>query len=116
MTNFFVIPVTSRNVAMKEITGYVRLLQGCLKAQTAYLESLETSDMFTGTESDGKSLRPSDSTEAKKLTASITALNGLHGKLYGDLPFAKREIAWGKLDAKDMDEIFVLFRKIMIPL
>ena len=28
----------------------------------------------------------------------------------------RREMAWGKLDAKDLDEIFTLFRSILIPL
>jgi hypothetical protein len=32
------------------------------------------------------------------------------------MSFAKREMAWGKLDAKDIDEIFTLFRNILIPL
>lgn len=59
---------------------------------------------------------PAETTEAKALKGSIATLTGLHGKLHGDMPFAKREFAWGKLDAKDIDEIFTLFRGIIIPL
>lgn len=101
---------------MKETAGYLKLVQGCLKAQTAYLASLETSDIFTSEGVDGRCKKPSGTPEAKKLSASMNALNGLHGKLYGDLPFAKREVAWGKLDAKDLDQIFMFFRKILIPM
>ena len=54
--------------------------------------------------------------EAKALKGAISGLVALHGKLHGDIPFGKREIAWGKLDAKDLDEIFKLFRSILIPL
>ncbi len=59
---------------------------------------------------------PAQNPQAKALKASLTALTGLHGKLHGDIPFAKREIVFGKLDAKDIDEIFTLFRGILIPL
>jgi hypothetical protein len=54
--------------------------------------------------------------EAKALKGAIAGLTALHGKLHGDMPFGKRETAWGKLDAKDLDEIFTLFRNILIPL
>ena len=32
------------------------------------------------------------------------------------MSFGKREVAWGKIDAKDMDELFNLFRSTLIPL
>ncbi len=112
------------------------MIQGTLKAQTAYLQSLETSDMFAPTNDDsdentakkiGNKLKnkkdsqkkishPAQNAEAKTLKESITALRELHGKMYGDLSFAKREIAWGKLRATDIDELFLLFRGIMVPL
>lgn len=60
--------------------------------------------------------RPVETAEAKALKGAIESLTGLHGKLHGDMAFAKRECAWGKLDAKDMDQIFTLFRDITIPL
>jgi hypothetical protein len=66
---------------------------------------------------DGKSASgPAESSQAKALKGAIAGLRALHGKLHGDMPFGKRETAWGKLDAKDLDEIFKLFRNILIPL
>ncbi|TVY78574.1 Uncharacterized protein LSUE1_G003688 [Lachnellula suecica] len=127
--NLLVIPVTSRKAVFGEITGYLGLVRGTLKAQSAYLQSLETSDMFAGatedeskTEDDGKKHKkkdkahPAQTPQAAALKGAIAGLKGLHGKLYGDLPFAKRETAWGKLGAKDIDEIFVLLRGVLIPL
>ncbi|KAM0126869.1 hypothetical protein ACHAP3_009077 [Botrytis cinerea] len=130
--NVFVIPVSCRLVVFKGQAGYIQLLRGVLKAQTTYLQSLEESDMFAdsgaengdnpGDPSDGSnkssagSSHPALSPEAKALKGAIDALRGLHGKLYGDMPFGKREVAWGKLGAKDIDKIFNLFRNIMIPL
>jgi hypothetical protein len=39
----------------------------------------------------------------------------LAGKLNTDLPFAKRDIAWGKLDAKALSELLKLFRNVYVP-
>jgi hypothetical protein len=126
--NLFVIPVSCRTVVFKEQAGYIQALRGLLKAQTAYLQSLEESDMFAGpppsdsdTEgtssvSDEASPGPAQSPQAKALMGAVAGLRGLHGKLYGDMAFAKREVAWGKLCAKDIDTIFGLFRGVMIPL
>jgi hypothetical protein len=129
--SLFIIPVSSRTVVFKEQSGYIQLIRGTLKAQTAYLQSLETSDMFApaeaqndeneiGTKSRKKPKKdeshPARNAQAVALKGTLDGLTGLHGKLHGDIGFAKREIAWGKLDAKDIDEIFTLFRGILIPL
>ncbi|OBT64942.1 hypothetical protein VE03_05687 [Pseudogymnoascus sp. 23342-1-I1] len=126
--SLFVIPVSSRTVVQKEQAQYVQAVREALKAQTAYLQSLESSDMFAAADAkpdeenkkkkgDKKSKsRAAETAEAKALKGAIETLTGLHGKLHGDMAFAKRECAWGKLDAKDMDEIFRLFRDIIIPL
>ncbi|KAK2629287.1 hypothetical protein QTJ16_000107 [Diplocarpon rosae] len=133
--NLFIIPVSSRAVVFKEQAGYIQLVRGILKAQTTYLQSLETSDMFAPSQTPSDSRKehsdkthklkrkdkrdvshPAQNPQAKALKDMLTALTGLHGKLYGDIPFAKREFAWGKFGAKDLDEVFVLFRGILIPL
>jgi len=109
----------------EEQSGYIQLIRSTLKSQTAYLQSLETSDMFApsetteggqGNEDDGNKKRkgakksskkdkahPAQNPQSKALKGNIEALLGLHGKLHGDLSFAKRETAWGKLNAKDID-------------
>lgn len=132
--NLFIIPISCRLVVFKEQAGYIQLMRGVLKAQTAYLQSLEKSDMFaesagdnnsdvpTGDSSndtqsgDAKCVHLTQSPQAKALKGATDGLRALHGKLYGDMPFGKREVAWGKLDAKDIGDIFNLFREIMIPL
>jgi hypothetical protein len=133
--SLFIIPVSSRTVVFKEQTGYIQLIRATMKAQTEYLQSLETSDMFAPEEPAGDDReKPDDGKKGKKskkgddkshpaanaqavaLKANLAALTGLHGKLHGDMSFGKRETAWGKLDAKDIDEIFTLFRAILVPL
>jgi hypothetical protein len=133
--SLFIIPISSRTVVFKEQAGYIQLIRAIMKAQTAYLQSLETSDMFAPEEpgeddgemaDDGKKAKkskkgennahPAANAQAMALKANLAALTGLHGKLHGDISFGKREMAWGKLDAKDIDEVFTLFRAILIPL
>jgi hypothetical protein len=123
--SLFLIPISSRTVVLGEMTGYIGAIRGTIKAQTAYLESLEKSDMFSqsGTEEASNKDKPkggkptvASHPEAKALKASVAGLTALHGKLYGDLPFGKREIAYGKLGPDDLDDLFKLFQAIIIPL
>lgn len=127
--NLFVIPVTSRTVVLKEMAGYIGAIRGTLKAQTAYLQSLENSDMFAAVDAKaddkekddkGKKSKRQKTTEkhpqAKALKGAIQGMTALHGKLHGDLPFAQKETAWGKLSADDLEAIFPMFRGILIPL
>lgn len=133
--NLFVLPVTCRTVVFKTQTSYISAIRNALKSQTLYLRSLETSDMFAGTsakefqgeghdDNKGKKGKTEDlqsgptvqTPEAKALKGAISGITALHGKLHGDILFAKREAAWGKLDAKDIDQIYTLLRAIIIPL
>lgn len=128
--SLFLVPISSRTVVFGEMTGYIGAIQATIKAQTAYLQSLEKSDMFSQSEtgdSDNKEAqndkmdkdrKPSidKHPESNALKASVAGLTALHGKLHGDLPFGKREIAYGKLRPEDFDELFKLFRAVLIPL
>lgn len=120
--SLFIIPVTCRKVVTKEMSGYIEALRGALNAHKNYFESLETKDMFRQTtwtpRPDDKEkleepkLRP-EVEAVKKLTATFTAL---HAKLHGDLPFAKREIAYGKMTPEDFENIYKHLRSIMMPM
>lgn len=116
-----IFPMSSRNVVFMQLAGFVKASQATLKAQTAYMRSLENKDMFSisGKNLDGKvaqSRAPPESNEAAKLKAATRTLAEIHGKLHADLTFAKRESAYGKLNAKALDEIFRLFRSILLPI
>ncbi|RMZ71113.1 mfs transporter [Pyrenophora seminiperda CCB06] len=55
------------------------------------------------------------SPEIQAIKTMAGALQGLHGKLTADLPFAKREIAYGKLSCDDLEAMFKHLRSIMLP-
>ena len=114
--NLFIFPVNSRDVVFKDVAGYIKALQGTLKAQTGYLRTLEDNDIFPSQGHYNKDEPSKVSLQAKSLKAAVSGLTAVHGKLHADLSFGKKEIAWGKLDADDLSETFKLFRAIMLPL
>ncbi|KXX82691.1 hypothetical protein MMYC01_201068 [Madurella mycetomatis] len=130
--NILVFPVSSRLVVFKEFAGGIGLLRQIVSLQDAYLISLQSDDMFaTLTHTDtlldkvGGHTSQQQAGGKPKLTKEAKAARGLQeagakvravmGKLHADMPFAKRDIAWGKLDAKDLSKMFNLFRNIYIP-
>ena len=66
--------------------------------------------------SSDKKAQVSQSPQAAALNGAVQGLQALFGKIHGDMPFAKRELAWGKLNCTDIDEISKLFRGILTPL
>ena len=128
--SLFIFPVSVRMTLFKQSAGFITAMQSTLKAQVAYLQTLEKKDMLTlptiSDEDDekhklnkhkrGNTAKQDGSVEAKGLKAAIKALGELYGKMHADAVFAKREIAWGKLDASDIDELLRLFQEILFPM
>ena len=129
IVSVLVFPTTSREVFLKQAAGYISALQGALKAQSAYLRSLENPDVlgtpdkedFQENEETLPVLRQTQidkkkpTSEAAALKAAVRAVGELYGKLSTDIAFAKREFGYCKLDASDFGELLRLFRFIMIP-
>lgn len=126
--------MTSRTIVLKQTAQFISGLQGALTTQASYLQSLENKNMFDASPASHydpsspwtpksqiqheKNRRGKDSTtlEAKKLKTTIGALGELHGKIAGELVFARREIAYGKLDGAELKDLFKLTRGVFLPL
>lgn len=128
--NLLVLPVSSRLVVFKELAAGVGLLRKLIGLQKVYLTSLEPDATFRAAmqtevflpKSDGNARGQGGEPELSKEAESAKALEDteakmreLAGKMHADLPFAKRDIAWGKLDAKDLSELYRLFRNVYVP-
>jgi hypothetical protein len=119
--SLFILPMTSRKAVLKQMAGYIGGLRSALGAHAVYFETLESDDMFGRAETyddsrekfgkKGKVYSP----EAEDIRAAIRQITDLHAKLHGDLSFAKREFALGKLGPDDLQLIFRHLRQIMIP-
>ncbi|KAL2195453.1 hypothetical protein P885DRAFT_70547 [Corynascus similis CBS 632.67] len=128
--NLLVFPVSSRLVVFRQIAGGVGLLRKLVALQKEYLASLKPdatfdaamqTDVFVarpGGDShwQEKSSKLTKEAEAAKALEDIGAkMRELAGKMHADLPFAKRDVAWGKLAAKDLSELYKLFRNVYVP-
>ncbi|RAH82234.1 hypothetical protein BO86DRAFT_409553 [Aspergillus japonicus CBS 114.51] len=119
--SLFILPKSTRGIILKQMGGYIDGLRGALRAHTAYFESLEREDMFGRAETydsrvekmteSGKVYSP----EAAAIRSACQKLTDLHAKIHGDLTFAKREFAIGKLGPDDLQAIFRQLRQAMIP-
>lgn len=141
--NLLLVPVSSRMVLGKEFAGSIALLKKAMGLQKKYLVGLEELDMFAVIthqatvdaraaerrkrksrkakdrgDHDPDDPQPSLTKEAaiaRELTAAIAQVREMTGKIQADIAFAKRDVAWGKLDAKDLGEIAKLLRNATIP-
>lgn len=128
--SLFIIPFSCRKLVFKEWQGYLGLLGGMLATQAAYLRGLENLDPEAiiqkrmeeeqkPKKAHGKAKPPPlmlETPDALKLKGMLEKLYALHTKLPGDINFAKREPAIGKLGAKDLSQIWSRMRMIMIPI
>ncbi|KAK3296349.1 uncharacterized protein B0H64DRAFT_442667 [Chaetomium fimeti] len=128
--NLLVFPVSSRLVIFKELAGGIGLLRSLISLQKKYLASLKPdatfdaamqTEVFLG-KGDGTAHKKEDEPKlskeaeaAKALEETGAKMRELAGKMHADLPFAKRDIAWGKLNAKDISELVKLFRNVYVP-
>ncbi|KXJ88899.1 hypothetical protein Micbo1qcDRAFT_214084 [Microdochium bolleyi] len=126
--SLLILPTSSRMVASGQLKGLLMLLRGIVKQEKAYLESLEKEDMFAkkskrnifgrSKKEDGKNKEkntaPNSHAEAEAVKQTIFKIRELMGKIQVDLPFAQREVAWGKLQPKHFKHITVILREIVI--
>lgn len=114
--SLFIFPITMRGIVFKEITGYIMTLRKLTKANLTYLQSLEEADMFFPRRDTDFPEKPKRSSEAQAIKDVLAGLSALHGKLSIDLPFAKREIAIGRLGPDDLQDIFKQLRGLLLPI
>ncbi|KAM5347566.1 hypothetical protein ACJ41O_007390 [Fusarium nematophilum] len=126
--SLFVFPISSRMVVMGEFKGLIGLLKKVVGLQKEYLAALETEDVFSietrsaekREVSRNKKLEKKAKFEAmtkgakaaKCLKEIVREIRVLAGKTHGNMTYAKRDMAWGKLDAKDLGDTFTLIRNI----
>ncbi|KAF2717130.1 hypothetical protein K431DRAFT_298064 [Polychaeton citri CBS 116435] len=113
-------PVSSRTIIFKEMNSYLGLLGGVMKSHTAYMQSLEHIDPLRNRGKEGgivdSMANPIATPAGATLKSTVAKLFALHGKVALDLKPAKRDFAFGKLDASNLTEIWTLLRTIFIPI
>ncbi|KAF2773051.1 hypothetical protein EJ03DRAFT_265527 [Teratosphaeria nubilosa] len=113
--SLLIFPLTSRQVVFKEMAGYIQLLRAVIQANLDYCRSLEEMDPFAPHRVNTAGEEEAKNKQADVFKAKMQALLALHAKCNIDLPFAKREVALGKLGPDDLQEVFRHLRSIMLP-
>ncbi|KAF2103870.1 hypothetical protein NA57DRAFT_70079 [Rhizodiscina lignyota] len=114
--SFLIFPVSTRKTVLKQFEAYIGGMRGCLKAEVAYFQSLEDAESFRASITQAKEDEAERTPQAKAVKGAVNALQAQHGKLHGDLTFAKREIAFGKLGANELKSMFEMHRRCILPL
>lgn len=137
--SLFIFPISTRQIVVKQMTGVLGLFKKTIALEKEYLQGLESDDMFTleiietsagrpdagNIKEDGKKDKKKgnqgpkltkEQKTAMALRGVISASKDLMGKIYGDIKFAKRDVAFGHLTAKDFGELSNLIRNILIPI
>lgn len=106
--SLFVLPVTSRGIVNKQMAGIMKLMTATLASHGTYMRSIKATP-------DNKP-SPEEREAAKKLKGFTVAVQELFGKIRLELGFARKEFAWGKLNAEQYSEIYDMTRDILQPL
>ncbi|KAI6831905.1 hypothetical protein KC340_g1525 [Hortaea werneckii] len=113
--SLIVFPLTSRQVVFKDMSGYIVSLRGAIKANLDYIHSLEETDVFAPHRVNTAGEEVAGSKEADAFKDKMRGLAALHAKTATDLPFAKREVAIGRLGPDDLQKTFRMLRIVMLP-
>lgn len=114
--SLLIFPLTSRHLIRSDIEAYISGFQSALKANLVYIESLESTDMFAAQRTNTAGEKPQKSPEARDFAAKMEKLSATLAKLQANLPFAKREVAIGKLGPDDLQRLLRLMRECIIPM
>lgn len=106
--SLLILPVTSRSIVDKQLGGMMKLMTATLATHGTYMRSIKATP-------DNKPSQEERET-AKKLKGIVITVQELFGKIKLELGFARKEIAWGKLNADQYSEIYDMIREILQPL
>ena len=113
VSGILIYPVSCRTEFFEVTEKYIESLHGMLSGTAEYLKKLPLTSDTQPTTDDEKS--PGE-LYGRGLRERMTGVKALYVQMHEKLPMAKREIAWGKLHAKDLTSISNLCRKILVPL
>lgn len=118
VTGLLIYPITCRTEIFEVQEQYLGAVRGMLKETAQYLGSLEKMPSFpnSGNDEDNNEGKMRLENNGSVLRERMARVRGLYIKMHEELAMAKREIAWGKLRARDINEINDLCRKILMPL
>ena len=109
----FVVPITSRMIAVKQFTGLLGLSKAALMAHGSFMHAITEANVATNK---GEVPDVTDiSAKGKALKENLTKIGGLFSKAKLEVGFAKKELGWGKLTPCDYSDIFQHISELILP-
>jgi hypothetical protein len=121
VTGIFIYPVSCRSEIFEIQERYLYSAQAVLSNSISYLgKQRHNAAALSGaaTQQFGKANHDGASAvqEGRALQEQMSGLKALYVKMHEEIPMAKREIAWGKLRAADINAVSDLCRRILMPM
>ena len=119
VTGLVIYPVTCRSEIIEVQEKYIDAVRGMLKGTAVYLGKLQTVPTFpvsANGNTQGEKEVTEENFDGNEMRTKMAGVKGLYIKMHSELAMAKREIAWGKLRARDINTVSDLCRRILMPL
>jgi hypothetical protein len=116
VSGILIYPVSCRSEIFEIQEKYLYSTQEVLSRSTSYLSKQQYD---TATYSGTAQLSHDEISAAQEgcaLQEQMSDLKALYVKMHEEIPMAKREIAWGKLRAADINDVSNLCRRILMPM
>ncbi|KAL1296546.1 hypothetical protein AAFC00_000051 [Neodothiora populina] len=120
VSGLIIYPVTCRSEIIEVQEKYLEGVRGVLDETAQYLDDLLSSPTFpitpASSDDEGESKEQKQKFKGAKMQQRMAGVKAVYTKMHNELAMAKREIAWGKLRARDLNAITDLCRRILMPL
>lgn len=116
VSGIIIYPVSCRSEIFEIQEKYLRSAQAVLNKSASYLSKQASLTNAQHMSFEGSLEKVSATQEGSDLQEQMAGLKALYVKMHEDIIMAKREIAWGKLRADDINAVSDLCRRILMPM
>lgn len=120
-SGILIYPVSCRSEIFEIQEKYLHSTQAVLSRSISYLskqqhDTAALPDNAQLSHDEASHDKASAAQEGRALQEQMSGLKALYVKMHEEIPMAKREIAWGKLRAADINAVSDLCRRILMPM
>ena len=116
VSGILIYPVSCRSEIFEIQEKYLHSAQAVLSKSVSYLGKQRHGSTALPDTAESSPDGASVGQEGRALQEQMSGLKALYVKMHEELPMAKREIAWGKLRAADINAVSDLCRRILMPM
>jgi len=119
VSGILIYPVSCRSEIFEIQEKYLYSTQAVLSRGISYLSKQQhdtAAPLDTAQLLEASHHETSAAQEGRALQEQMSGLKALYVKMHEEIPMAKREIAWGKLRAADVNAVSDLCRRILMPM